>query len=290
MKRLRYLLEAIVLYSFYGLCSLLPPVTASNFGGFIGRTVGPRLAASRKAHRNLDAAIPGISAVEKQKIITQMWDNLGRVMAEYPHLEAIARTRVTIVNEEIIKKIVDAAQGAVFVAAHQGNWEVDMTTLHVRFNVIPSLTYRAPNNPMTDRLLERARTLGGRIKAIPKARSSGRDLMNVMRHKEYLGILIDQKYHEGIAVNFFGRPAMTNPVAVMLCQKYNTSLIPVQNRRTGPAQFEVTAYPPVALFGDNGEALPVETVLATINGMIEEWIRQEPGQWLWLHRRWDMQK
>lgn len=288
MKRLRYLLEAVVLYSFYGLCAVLPPITASNLGGFIGRVIGPRLAASRKALRNLDAAMPGLSADEKKKIIAQMWDNLGRVMAEYPHLESIAKTRVTIINEDIVKNTLAAAEGGVFVAVHQGNWEVDMAILLVRFGVKPSLTYRAPNNPMTDRLLEKARTLRGRIHAIPKARSSGRDLMNVMRSKEYLGILVDQKYNEGIAINFFGRPAMTNPVAVMLCQKYKTPLIPVQNRRTGPAQFELTVYPPLSLFDENGEPLPLETVLTIINGMIENWIRQEPGQWLWLHRRWDL--
>ncbi|MBK9561525.1 MAG: lipid A biosynthesis acyltransferase, partial [Micavibrio sp.] len=247
-----------------------------------------RLAASRKARRNLDLALPGLPDAEKSRIITDMWDNLGRVIAEYPHLEKIARTRVSVINEGIITKTIDAGQGAVFIAAHQANWEIDMTTLHVRFNVVPNLTYRAPNNPMTDYLLEYARTLGGRIKAIPKARSSGRDLMTVMKNKEYLGILIDQKYHEGIAVDFFGYPAMTNPIAVVLCQKYNTPLIPVQNRRTGPAQFELTAYPPMRLFDGSGEPLPVADVLKEANGMIQDWIVLDPGQWLWLHRRWDL--
>ncbi|MCE7886353.1 MAG: lipid A biosynthesis acyltransferase [Alphaproteobacteria bacterium PRO2] len=288
MKHLRYILEAVVLYVFFAVCFLLPPVAASNLGGFIGRMIGPRLAASRKARRNLDLALPGLPDAEKSRIIVNMWDNLGRVIAEYPHLEKIAGTRVKIVNEDIIKKTIDAGQGAVFIAAHQGNWEIDMTTLHVRFDVIPSLTYRAPNNPMADYLLEHARTLGGRIKAIPKARSSGRDLMNVMKNREYLGILIDQKYHEGIAVDFFGHPAMTNPIAVVLCQKYNAPLIPVQNRRTGPAQFELTAYKPMKIFDDNGEPLPVADVLAEANGLIQDWIVQDPGQWLWLHRRWDL--
>lgn len=288
MKQLRYILEAVVLYVFFGICFLLTPVPASNLGGFIGRTVGPRLAASRKARRNLDLALPGLPDAEKSRIITDMWDNLGRVIAEYAHLEKIARTRVTIINEGIITKTIDAGQGAVFIAAHQANWEIDMTTLHVHFNVVPNLTYRAPNNPMTDYLLEHARTLGGRIKAIPKARSSGRDLMNVMKNKEYLGILIDQKYHEGIAVDFFGYPAMTNPIAVVLCQKYNTPLIPVQNRRIGPAQFELTAYPPMRLFDDSGEPLHVADVLREANGMIQNWIVLDPGQWLWLHRRWDL--
>lgn len=288
MKQLRYILEAVVLYVFFAVCFVLTPVAASNLGGFIGRTVGPRLAASRKARRNLDLALPGLPDAEKSKIITQMWDNLGRVIAEYPHLEKIVKTRLTLVNEDIIRKTIDAGQGGVFIAAHQGNWEVDMATLFLHFNVVPSLTYRAPNNPMTDYLLEHARTLQGRIKAIPKARSSGRDLMTVMKNKEYLGILIDQKYHEGIAVDFFGYPAMTNPVAVMLCQKYNAPLIPVQNRRTGPAQFELTVYKPMKLFNDDGTPLNVADVLTEANGLIQNWIVQDPGQWLWLHRRWDL--
>jgi hypothetical protein len=70
MKQLRYILEAIVLYVFVGICFLLTAVPASNLGGFIGRTVGPRLAASRKARRNLDLALPGLPDAEKSRIIT----------------------------------------------------------------------------------------------------------------------------------------------------------------------------------------------------------------------------
>jgi KDO2-lipid IV(A) lauroyltransferase len=286
MKQVRYLLEAVVLFLFYGFCALLPPATASNLGGWIGRNLGPRMAVSRKALANVALAFPEKSETERKKIITEMWDNLGRVMAEYPHLERIAKT-VTVTNKNIVDDAVSKDEGGIFFGAHQGNWEVNCPTMLVQFGVAPSLTYRAPNNPLSEWLLEKARTMGGRLKAIPKARSSAKDLMNTLKSKNYIGILLDQKYNEGIAADFFGHPAMTNPVAVMLCQKYEAPLIPVQNKRTGPAQFELTIHPPVALFNDDGSPLPQERVVANTNKILEDWIREEPGQWLWLHRRWN---
>ncbi len=287
MKQIRYFIEAVLLYAFFGFFKILPPATASNIGGWIGRTVGPRLAASHKALNNLASALPEKTEAEKKKIVADMWDNLGRVMAEYPHLEKIGKSRITVVNRHIVENAIKSAQGGVFFGAHQGNWEVNIPAMLMQYNIAAYLTYRAANNPMSDYLLEKARTLGGRITVIPKARSSAKDLMNALKDKHFLGILIDQKYNEGLGVDFFDRPAMTNPIAVALGQKYKCPLIPVQNRRTGPAQFEITLHEPLPLFTADGRPLPVEQVLQAATMMIESWIRQEPGQWLWLHRRWD---
>jgi KDO2-lipid IV(A) lauroyltransferase len=96
MKQMRYLIEAAALIALMTAFRLLPLDAASGLGGWLGRTVGPRLVASRRALGNLESAMPEIPAAERQKIIAAMWDNLGRVMAEYPHLEKIGRERVEI--------------------------------------------------------------------------------------------------------------------------------------------------------------------------------------------------
>ena len=287
MKQIRYAAEAIVLYIFFAFFRILPVASASNVGGFIGRTIGPKLAASRKAYRNLNAALPQLESEEQKEIITEMWDNLGRVIAEYPHLESISTQRAVLENSAILQDLIMQEQPAVFFGAHQGNWEVNGALLCTQFNQPVDITYRAPNNPWSGKLLMKARTLGGQLGVIAKSRSAGKMLIQSIKNKRHIGVLLDQKYREGLAVPFFGMPAMTNPVFIQLCQKYDCPLIPVRNIRLGPARFEIRLYEPIELFTKDGQARSAEDVLIEINALLEDWIIQNPGQWLWLHRRWD---
>lgn len=287
MKTLRYALEALVLYLFYFTFKLLPAKAASNLGGFIGRMVGPRLAASRKALRNIQAALPELSPEEYNKAIIDMWDNLGRVMAEYPHLRTIGARRATLEGDDILQDLIMQSQPAVFFGAHQGNWEVNGALLHTQYKQPVDITYRAPNNPWSDKLLWKARTLNDELGVIAKSRTAGKSLIQSLKGKRHIGVLLDQKFNEGIAVPFFGMDAMTNAAFVQLCQKYDCPLVPVQNIRTGPARFTLRLYEPLKLFNDDGSPRSNEEVMREANAMMEDWIKQYPGQWLWLHRRWD---
>lgn len=286
MKKARYLFEAGILYVLYFIFSLASPVAASNMGGWVGLTLGPRLGISKRARRHLETYMPHLSTEEREKTVIEMWDNIGRVFAEYPHLEAIARDRITVDHVEIIEQAIADKKGGILIAAHLGNWETNGAALLMQQNEVLNLTYRALNNPYADALLSKARTMNGRLRAYPKARSSGKDIMKALMNKELVGILIDQKYNEGVAVPFFGVPAMTNPVFVSLCQKYKCPLIPVQNIRTGPAQFKIVVHEPIQLFDETGTPLPIETVIQSAHTLLEQWIRDYPGQWLWLHKRW----
>lgn len=284
MKKIRYFLEALLLRLLLVIFSLLPVDAASNAGGRIGRTLGPLLAASRKAARNLENALPELNADERKKVIADMWENLGRVMAEYPHLDKIARERVTLKNAWIFEEVIKARGGAIFISAHLGNWEVLCPVSLLLYNQPLHLTYRAPNNPYVDAMLMKARTLGGQIKAMAKSRSGGKEILRALQKGEYLGILIDQKYNEGIAADFFGRQAMTNPVFAELAAKYECPLVPVQCKRLSGARFELTIYEPLDIKAGT------EDIIAQAHRLLESWIREAPGQWLWLHRRWDSER
>ena len=287
MKKARYIIEAILAHSILFFFKILPADVASNIGGGLLGFIGPKLAVSRKAVRHAALAFPQKSAAEHQDIVRQMWDNLGRVMAEYPHLEKLGRDCVEIRGGEIMRAAIDdAGKGAIFVGAHLGNWELYGASVAMQFDQAPHLTYRAPNNPYVEDLLSRSRTLNGRIQAHPKSRETGRKLMQALKDHEYLGFLMDQKYNEGVSVPFFGHAAMTNPVAVQLAQKYECPLIPVRCERLDGARFVITFYPPLDLIDESGYALPVETVLGALHVLYESWITKRPGQWLWLHKRW----
>ena len=98
---LRYALEAAAVSAALGLFRILPVEAASNLGGWLGRTLGPRLAVTDRARRNLRHALPELSAAESAAVLAGMWDNLGRTAAEYPHLGRIADPasgRVTLID------------------------------------------------------------------------------------------------------------------------------------------------------------------------------------------------
>lgn len=287
MKQIRYIFEAALLHMLFSFFGILPVEAASNLGGCLGRTIGPRMAASRKALRNIELALPDLSSAGHNAAILEMWDNLGRVIAEYPHLETIAQSRTQIEGRKILEELFTRDQGALFCGAHLANWEVNCAAFLIKLNKPIDVTYRAPNNPWSDRLLMKARTLGGQIGAHSKSRQGGKTLIEAMKDKSYIGMLIDQKYNEGVAVPFFGMPAMTNPVFVQLCQKYNAALIPVRNERLPGAHFKFTVYEPLDLFDADNTPLSVEDVIAKAHEYLEDWIREKPGQWLWLHRRWE---
>lgn len=282
MKRVRYFVEGIILRLMLGLFGLLPLDAASSFGGFIGRSIGPRLAASRKALHNLQRGLPGHTEAEYKKIISGMWDNLGRVMAEYPHLYKIGQERVEFVNAAIIDDLQTDDKPSLLFSAHMGNWEISAATLMALKNFRTDLIYRPLNNPVSDRLIMQARLKGGMTRPIPKSHIGARQMVRCLSEGGNIGMLVDQKYNGGVPVHFFGRLAMTSPAYVQLAQRFDCPLIPVRIERLGGAHFRVT-------FFDNlpHKDRPVTDVLEDAHRLIEGWVRERPEQWLWLHKRWD---
>jgi KDO2-lipid IV(A) lauroyltransferase len=285
-RRRRYLgypLEAAFLYVIYGIFMVLPLDTASALGGWIGRTIGPRLGASRKARRNLERAMPELSAERREEIVIGMWDNLGRVMAEYPHLDEIW-TRTEMTGAEIVQHIAATKTPTLFFSAHTGNWEVGLLGA-ARHGLPVTAVYRRPNNPATSWLINRARSvIGSRL--VPKGRDGAREVVATLRERGAVCIMIDQKMNDGIPVPFFGRDAMTAPALGQLAFKYKCAVVPVFVERLEGAHFRLTVSPPLELIESGDRVADVRALMVRINEMVEDRVRARPEQWLWLHRRW----
>ncbi len=272
MKPLRYALEALLLLIVLGFFRLLPLDAASSCGGWIGRTFGPVLPGSRTIRINLRLAGFG----DDDRMLRAVWDNLGRVMAETPHLRRVSRERVEIVNPQILPRNTPF----LCIGGHIANWEVMMPAMLRQLGIALDTVYRAPNNPFVTKIITRLRANDDQ-KLIPKSKTSARDFIHSITHGRPIGMLIDQKYNEGIAVPFFGRPAMTSTDFVKIPQKYGCALIPVRAERLLGAHFRVTFYDPIPV-----ENRAAEDVIADAHRLLESWIRERPEQWLWLHRRW----
>ncbi len=286
MKKIRYFLEAVLLHILFTFFKMLSPEKASNTGGWIGKTIGPNLSVNRKAKRHLENALPEKKPDEIDMIISGMWDNLGRVMAEYPHLEEISKKYTEVIDNANLPQYLEKNIPVIFIGAHIGNWEINGMATLTQLNHPIDLTYRAPNNPWAGKLLEKARTLDGKLKAYPKSMESGRLILQALKNSSSIGILVDQKYNEGIESNFFSLPAMTNPIFVQLSQKFKCPVIPVRNERIKGCKFRLTVCEPIVTIQQDQTVRSVEDVIEDTHKIIECWIKERPEQWIWIHKRW----
>lgn len=281
-------IEAAVVHGLFALLRLVPLQTASAIGGAVARAIGPWIGVTRRARKNLRLAFPEKSPEEIERIIRDVWDNLGRVVAEYPHLSRITAFTPDAAIEVRGTEHVDAARARgvplIFFSGHLGNWEVNAIAAKA-YGTPLHLIYRPANNPWIEQIYREGR---GDIAAglIPKGAEGARQAMRVLREGQQLGILIDQKMNDGIPVPFFGRDAMTAPALARLAFKYDCAVLPTQVERLDGARFRLTVHPPLPLERSGDLRRDTLRLMTRANALLEAWIRQRPGQWLWLHRRW----
>lgn len=287
MKTIRYAFEAALLYVLYGFFKIFPAKTASSIGGLIGRTIGPHLAASRKAYRNIEKALPQTTESERKNIIAGMWDNLGRVIAEFAHIDKIASQFTEIEDKEYLNTLLAEENTLIFISAHLANWELNTASLYTQLNTKCIITYREPNNPWVARFLKKIRTFNGKLPAYPKSPESARMIMKALKENNNpMGMLIDQKHNQGIQANFFGMPAMTNIAHIKLAQKFKASMVFTTIERTKGPHFKIHLSPKIKLFNPDGAPRDVEEIITETHDILEKSILKNPEQWLWIHRRW----
>jgi KDO2-lipid IV(A) lauroyltransferase len=266
---------------------------ASALGGTVARRIGPVLGISKRARINLRRAFPGLADAEIERIVARMWDNLGRVAAEYPHLPKIrifapdgpVETR----GFENMDNAVAAGRRMIIFSGHVANWEIGALAA-VQYGFTASQAYRvtqiyrAPNNPLVDRLIARFR--GDRGEYIPKGAPAARRAFSALYRGEHLTMLADQKLNEGIPVPFFGRPAMTATALALLALRFDCDVLPARVERLRGARFRLTVFPPLPLPRTGNQEADVAKLTADVTAVLESWIRDRPEEWLWVHRRW----
>jgi Kdo2-lipid IVA lauroyltransferase/acyltransferase len=271
----------------FGAFGLLPLDWASAIGGALARAIGPRLGISKRARLNIRRALPELADHEIAKTIAQMWENLGRVAAEYPHLRQIRvfepGGRVETHGFEHMDRAVAAGRRMIIFSGHIANWEIGMLTA-VQYGAEVAQIYRAANNPLIDRMITRFRGIGGEL--IPKGTVAARRTIAVLRRGAHVTMLADQKMNDGIPVPFFGRPAMTASALAALALRFDCDVLPARVERLGGARFRLTVFPPLPLPRSGDRHADVAALMARVNQTLEEWIRDRPEQWFWLHRRW----
>ena len=279
-----YFLEGSFLLLIFIVLRILPLGISSFLMGKLSSLIGPRLGVTKKAYNNIKNVMPEKNEKEITKIIKDMWENLGKVAGEYPHLSKISpekNNKIQIYGKKNLLLVKKTKTPAIFFSGHLANWEI-LPNVAIK-NGVPVLSiFRRPNNPFINFLIKYIRS---NLPMAPKGKEGARQLIYSLKKGRSIGLVIDQKMNDGIEVPFFNKPAMTSDALAQLCLRIKSLVIPVEVERIKNTNFKITFHDPLKITKNGKSKTPVQ-IMTEVNLIMEKWIRKNPGQWLWLHRRW----
>ena len=252
-----------------------------RYAGLLDLVV-PRL--RQTAELNLTFAYPERDKTWRRQTIDGVYASIGRLlvaMARFPQIDA-ANVGEWIRYEGFAHYAAARARGkgVLFATAHLGNWELSAFA-HALLTEPMNVVVRPLDNPLIDGMVEARRAMSGN-KLLSK-RDFARSILHALRGNEPVGILVDQNAaaDNGAFVPFFGVPACTNLTFAKLAARSGAAVIPgfaVWSERE--RMYVLRFYPEVEISGD------AEADTARVQAAIEVAIRENPDQWLWIHRRW----
>jgi len=197
------------------------------------------------------------------------------------------RKRVVIVGDEHYLAALEQGRGVVSFAVHSGNWEYTVMGLCLNYRRV-AVVARELDHPLARRLARYMRERGGNW-MVNKQRGL-RDILSHLKANRIVGIVIDQNTtdQEGVLADFFGRPARTTPVAALLARR-GIPVVPSLSRRLPDGRHLMIVFPPLPCERTRDAEADIRRHLTLQNQWIEAWVRAEPSQWLWMHRRWKNQ-
>src|SRR3546814_12975871 len=102
---------------------LLPVDWASNLGGWLTRQIGSRLPVSRRALKHPAIAFPDMPEAERRRIVAGMWENPGRLLADYHHLGTIAKPQSLRAQVLHAERLLGVQQEIGRAARREGGWQ-----------------------------------------------------------------------------------------------------------------------------------------------------------------------
>ena len=273
---------------------LVPPDAMENAAARLMRRIGPLFKEHKIGRANLTAAFPEKSPQEIEDILLGVWDNLGRVGAEFTQLDRLIdfnlehpeRGRLDIGPELYagFQRLANDNKPALVFTAHLANWELP-AVFAASQKLDSAALYRRPNIAAIDNWLRqtRAANMGELI-------ATGLDapvrIADALKRGAHIGMLVDQYYVRGVEVTFFGRKTNANPLIARLAQHFDCPIHGVRVIRLPGNRFTADLTEEVKPVRDAKGDVDIAATMQVITTIMEGWIREHPEQWLWLHRRW----
>ncbi len=269
--------------------ALLRPWSVDMLGNFMGRVI------YRWSRRYRNITLNNLSDVYGHEKTVPELALMAKAVFKHFSREAFQFFRLLSMKPEQVDSLLDMVDfhhldealakghGCVILTAHYGNWELmaRVAALHgYKVNVIA----RDSDDPGMTGITTRIRQSGG-------YRVFDRDqpiigAFRALKNNECLGILPDQNDCDGIMVTFFSMPAATAEGPAVLSLKTGAPIVPVFSERLPGHHYRATAYPAIEYQPTGNHDEDVNRLTQLVNDSIEEQIRRNPTQWLWMHDRW----
>lgn len=268
----------------------LPLSTAMRLGMALARfgPVFPKL--RQTAERNLQLAFPGISEVERRRLMRGCFENLGRLLAVFSHFrDSDPATLERIIEREGLEHLQTAKEhgrGVILFTGHIGAWELTSFGLSMSGHPLSFLVRRI-DNPKIEELIDLTRTHRGN-RSIDK-RFAAREMLQILQTGGTLGILVDLNTldREAIFVDFFGIAAATTFMVAKLALRTGADVLPVFAPWDKTKQkFLLKIGPALSFAATSKEQENVRRLTQAFTHVVENYVRRYPDQWLWIHRRW----
>ena len=285
MKYFKYFLQFLLAIIFFAIFKILGPRNSSNIGGMIFEKIGPLFRSKKLIHSNIKKAIPNIDNDNLELITKSMWNNYGRIFAEYIFISQFRigklESKIKIEGQEILDEIIKLNKQVVFISGHLSNFELMAMCLE-KSGIKLSAIYRPLNNIFLNNIMEKIRNKYICKHQIKKGIGGVKSLIRLMQNNFSTALMIDQRVSQGILSNFFKKPALTTTIPAQLVKKFNIPVVPVYIERIKEIEFKIVISKPI-VFDKNSS---IQKITDDLNLVLEKMILKKPDQWIWSHNRW----
>ena len=285
MKQIKYFFQFLLIIIFFLFFKILRFRISSTVSGKIFEIIGPLFRSKNLIHSNIKKAIPNSNYEELNKITKLMWNNYGRIFAEYMFIKEFRlgklKSKIKIEGQEILDDIKKHNKQVVFISGHFSNFE--LMAMHLENSGIRvSAIYRPLNNIFLNKIMERIRKKYICKNQIKKGIGGMKKLINLKKNNYSTALMIDQRVSEGIKSNFFNNEALTTTIPAQLVKKFKIPIVPIFIERINNLNFKITINKPITFSNETS----IKNITDELNQILEEMIINKPEQWIWSHNRW----
>ena len=285
MRLIKYFFQFLFIIFFFSLFKILGFKISSGIGGRLFEIIGPFFRSKKLIHSNIKKAFPEISVHEAKKITKLMWNNYGRVFAEYMFIKNFRfekiDSKIEIIGGEILAEIKKSNKPVVFISGHFSNFE--LMAMHIeKAGIELSAIYRPLNNIFLNKIIEKIRKKYICKNQIKKGIGGIRELIKFQNNNFSTALMIDQRVSEGKKANFFNQEAYTTTIPAQLAKKFDMSIVPIFIQRVDDTNFKININKPLNFLKSDS----IIDITNKLNEILEDMIIKNPGQWIWSHNRW----
>ena len=285
MKIIKYFFQFLFFIFFFFLFKIFGFKISSLIGGKLFETIGPIFRSKELISSNIKKAIPNINSKDLKKISRLMWNNYGRIFAEYVFIKSFRigklNSRISVEGQDILDEIKKNNQQVVFISGHFSNFE--LMAMHLEKTGIKlSAIYRPLNNIFLNIIMENIRKKYICKNQIKKGIGGIKKIIQLKKQNYSTALMIDQRVSEGIKSNFFNSPALTTTIPAQLVKKFKIPVVPIFIERVNNLNFKITIRNPVNFTNTDS----IQKITDDLNKILETMILHKPEQWIWSHNRW----